>query len=376
MQSCFRLSTLTTLIMACCFLSQAPLGGQEQKKARSKPLASVDGVAITESQVRKEGAHALESLELKKLNAKASFAQDEQEILENALERVVEEKLLAAEAAKQGISKDELTNREIDRKVQETTSEEIEQFFEANKQRIKMEKEEALPQIEKYLRKQKAGLARQTYLENLKKGHKVVRSIEPLRFSVSAAGRPAQGPLSAPVSLVLFSDFQCSYCRDMRDTLKEVVKNYGKKVRLVFRQMPLASIHPFAQKAAEASLCAAAQGHFWEMHDLLFQDQANLGEEDLKKRAGQLGLDTTAFNKCLDGELFAAQVREDIRAGAAAGVEGTPALFVNGRFLNGNRPYEDIAKIVDEELSRKKQKKLSAISDSLVQPAKELKAGS
>ena len=140
----------------------------------------------------------------------------------------------------------------------------------------------------------------------------------------------------------------------MSETLKEVVKNYGKKVRLVFRQLPLTSIHKFAQKAAEASLCADAQGRFWEMHDLLFQDQKNLGEKDLKAKAAKLGLNTAAFDKCLDGEQFAARIREDIRAGAAAGADGTPALYVNGRFLNGNRPYDDIAAVIDEELNRKK----------------------
>jgi protein-disulfide isomerase len=335
-------------------LSQIPLGGQERKKARGKQMASVDGVAITESQVREESADDLESLELKKLVEKASSAQNEHEILAKGLERIVEEKLLAAEAAKQGISKEELTAREVDKKVQETTNEEIERFYETNQQRIKMEKEEALPQIAKYLRKQKTTLARQTYLEKLEKEHKVVRSLEPLRFSVSAPGRPVKGPASAPVALVLFSDFQCPYCREMSETLKEVAKNYDKKVRLVFRQMPLTSIHPFAQKAAEASLCAAVQGRFWEMHDLLFEDQENLGEKDLKQRAGKLGLDTTAFNKCLDAKRFAEQVREDVRAGAAAGVDGTPALFVNGRYLNGNRPYEDIAELIDEELNKKK----------------------
>ena len=82
------------------------------------------------------------------------------------------------------------------------------------------------------------------------------------------------------------------------------MKNYAKKVRLVFRQMPLASIHKFAQKAAEASLCADAQGRFWEMHDLLFQDQINLGENDLKAKAAKLGLDPAVFNKCLDGDQF------------------------------------------------------------------------
>jgi protein-disulfide isomerase len=354
MRSILRASTMSAFIIAGCLLSQPSSSGQEQKQARSKRLASVNGIAITEAQVRKESADELESLELKKLKEKASFARNEQEILENALERLVTEKLLAAEAAKQGISKEELVAKEIDGKVPEATSEEIENFYEQNKQRIRMAKEEALPQIGQYLRKQKTSSARQDFMETLEKEHKVIRSMEPLRFDVSASQRPVQGPVSAPVLLVLFSDFQCPYCEEMSKTITEVVHKYGEKVRLVFRQMPLTSIHRFAHKAAEASLCAYAQGRFWEMHDLLFQDQKNLGEQDLKAKAAKLGLNTAAFNKCLDGKQFAAQIREDIRAGAAAGVDGTPALFVNGRFLNGNRPYENIAEVIDEELNRKK----------------------
>ena len=115
----FRASTISAFIIAGCLLSQVSLSGEEQKKAQGKRLASVNGIAITEAQVRKESADDLESLELKKLKEKASFARNEQEILENALERLVEEKLLAAEAAKQGISKEELIAKEIDGKVPE-----------------------------------------------------------------------------------------------------------------------------------------------------------------------------------------------------------------------------------------------------------------
>ncbi len=132
MRSFFRASTISALIIAGCLLSQMSLSGQEQKQARGKRLASVNGIAITEAQVRKESADDLESLELKKLKEKASFARNEQEILENALERLVEEKLLEAEAAKQGISKEALIAKEIDGKVPETTSEEIESFYEQN----------------------------------------------------------------------------------------------------------------------------------------------------------------------------------------------------------------------------------------------------
>ena len=94
-----------------------------------------------------------------------------------------------------------------------------------------MTKEEALPEIGKFLRKQKTISARQVFIETLEKEHKVIRSLEPLRFDVSASHRPAQGSDSAPVLLVLFSDFQCPYCKEMSETLREVMKNYEKKVR-------------------------------------------------------------------------------------------------------------------------------------------------
>lgn len=185
MQFGFRTSTLTAFILGCCLLNQ-PLAAQQQKKMRGKQLASIDGAAITESQVRAEGSEDLETLELKRLKAKATFAQDEQEILESTLERMLEEKLLASEAAKRGVTKEALTASEIGAKVQETTSEEIERFYEQNKHRINMEKEEAIPQIAKYLRKQKTAIARQQYMDKLEKEHKVIRTLEPLRFDVTA----------------------------------------------------------------------------------------------------------------------------------------------------------------------------------------------
>ena len=213
-----------------------------------------------------------------------------------------------------------------------------------------------MPEIGKYLRRQRHSAARKAFLDILEKKHRVVRSIEPLRFDVKEAGRPALGPASAPVLLILFSDFECPYCGEMSDTLREVVKQYGKSVRLVYRNMPLSSIHPQARQAAAAGLCAAAQGRFWEMHDRMYQDQTRLAEKGLKDTAKQLGLDAGLFAKCLGGKQVAAMIDEDIRAGATAGVDSTPALFINGRFLGGSQPYEQVAEIIDNELDRIRKK--------------------
>jgi predicted DsbA family dithiol-disulfide isomerase len=335
--------------------AQTPSKKQAQNSTAVKKLATIDGVAITETQARMEGASGLASLELQVLKAKATAARNEQEILESAVERLIEDKLLRAEAAKQGISKEELLSREVQKKVTEPTAEEIDDFYTENKQRISRSKEEATPQISKILKQQQESNLKEAFLGRLEQEHHVVRLLEPLRYNVSAAGRPSIGPAAAPVVLVEFSDFQCPYCKRFSATIKEVLKQYGNKVRLVFRQFPLTNIHANAQRAAEASLCADAQGRFWEMHDLLFENQNSLKDEDLKSRASKLGLDIAAFNACLDSKRYGAKIDEDMRSAAAVGVDGTPALFINGRFLYGSRPFEDIAEIIDQELKGKKQ---------------------
>jgi protein-disulfide isomerase len=352
MRSLFR--TVCVLAIAGLLSSSLLLSGKERKAPGGKKMASVDGSAITETQLRMHGAEDLDSLELQMLHAKAVFAQNEHQILERTLNRLVEEKLIAAEAARRGVTKEELLARELQPSLQEPTGEEIDAFYEENKKRINRPKEEVTPQIGKFLKQQKEGDAREAFLKRLEKEHQVTRSLEPLRFDVNAPSRPSMGPASARVILVVFSDFQCPYCKSFNTTLKEVMKRYGDKVRLVFRQFPLTSIHQNAQKAAEASLCAAEQKRFWEMHDLVFQNQNSLGEEDLRDRASKLGLDTAAFSACLASSRYGAIVHEDIRAGTAAGTDGTPTLFINGRFLSGVRPLEEIAAIIDEELKIKK----------------------
>jgi predicted DsbA family dithiol-disulfide isomerase len=339
------------ILSGSALCAEKPSKAKEQKAPAGKQLATVDGVAITETQARTEGAEKLDSLDLQNLRAKATAARNEHEILEEAVDRIIEDKLLQAEAEKRHISKDDLLAKEIQQNITEPSAEEVENFYTENKQRITKPKEEVIPQIKKYLRQQQESELREAFFGRLEMEHRVVRLIEPLRFNVVGAGRPATGPASAPVVLVEFSDFQCPYCKRFSTTIKEVVKQYGDKIHLVFRQFPLTSIHANAQKAAEASLCADAQGHFWEMHDLLFQNQNSLRDEDLKSKAGQLGLDTAAFNTCLDSKQFSGKINEDVRAGSAAGVEGTPALFINGRFLYGSRTAQEISEIIDKELA-------------------------
>src|SRR5690606_3752535 len=147
--------------------------------------------------------------------------------------------------------------------------------------------------------------------------------LEPLRIDVDAPDAPSMGPADAPITVVEFGDFQCPYCAGLEPTLDKIMKNYDGKIRLVFRQFPLESIHPQAWKSAEASLCAREQGKFWELHNAMYDDQDALSVEDLKSAAKRLGLDGKKFDACLDAGKYEQTIREDVRAGEEAGITGT-----------------------------------------------------
>jgi protein-disulfide isomerase len=339
--------SISVLVLLLCFTSCRAKDGKE---SGSKELGSVDGNVITEEQVRSRNAGELESLELEFLKAKAAFTRDEHKVLREGLENIIREKLASNEADRKGIPVEKLFELEVEQKIKEPTVEEIDAFYEDNIQRINLSKEDVAPRIRDYLKSMQKARIMEEFLKGLENNQKVIRALGPYRVDVKASGRPVKGPLSAPVELVYFGDFQCTYCKAFSRTLKRVTEQYGDKVRLVYMQYPLTAIHPDAQRAAEASLCAKAQNHFGEMYDLLYENSENLKDENLLKIAEQAGLDTDIFQSCLTSGRYRSVVSEDIRAGATAGVEGTPALFVNGRYLNGNHPYEEVAEIIDEEL--------------------------
>ena len=139
------------------------------------------------------------------------------------------------------------------------------------------------------------------------------------------------GPPDARVTLVEYGDFECPLCGRAYPELKGVLIQLGMRVRFVFRHFPLLEEHPHAQHAAEVAEAAAAQGKFWEMHDLLYQRQDALEDDDLLSYAGRLGLDVPRVQRELTAHAHAARVERDIVSGARSGVTGTPRFFINGR---------------------------------------------
>ncbi len=348
-----RFSALCVTATVAVLIGIRGVPAQEKKPVpNNKTMATIDGTPITHDELESAAGAELERLETQRRQFEAHYARTRNEILRKNLDSLVEDRLLAAEAARLGITEKDLLTREVEGKVKQPSVQDVDGFYEANKMRIQQPKEKVQPQIQKYLEQQAYSTARSYYIRELKKKYPVVTYLEPLRASVQTAGFPSRGPVNAGVTLVEFSDFQCSYCRALYVTLKEVLKNYPDAVRIVFRNYPLDSIHPDAQKAAEAALCAGEQKRFWEMHDAIFEDQGNLKPEQLKDRAANLGLDAAVFNTCLDSGRQAGAVSCDLKEGSALGVNGTPAIFINGRFLSGAQPYTELAKIIDEELER------------------------
>ena len=317
-----------------------------QDKAKDKgaqgSLARVNGKDITEADVKKLAADQFTQLE-------RQYEQQKRELLENALEQTIQDRLLEEEAKASGKTKEQIL---ADMKPAAVTDADIDAFYEQNKAQIAPRtKEQVGPQIKQYLEQQRQAEMQQKFYSDLRAKHKIQYLLEPVRVEVAATG-PAQGPESAPITIVEFSDFQCPYCARLIPTLEQVKEKYGDKVRIVFRQYPL-NFHQHAQKAAEASLCANEQGKFWQLHDAMFENQQALAVEQLKAKAAELGVNAEQFNACLDSNKYAAQVKTDFEEGSKAGVNGTPAIFIIGRFLSGAQPHHESTKIIDDELQRK-----------------------
>lgn len=158
-----------------------------------------------------------------------------------------------------------------------------------------------------------------------------------------------RGNKNAKVTLIEYSDFECPFCLQHGDTLNQLLAAYPNDVRVVYRHFPLTGLHPEAQKAAEASECAADQGKFWEMHDAIFQANADgtMSVNAWKKIAGTLQLDTNAFSNCLDSGEKASVVATHQNDGANAGIAGTPGTFVNGQLIEGAIPFANFKQIVE-----------------------------
>ena len=312
--------------------------------AVSEPLAHVNDEPIT-----------AEDLE-RSLGAKLSRLQEQiYDLKRRELDALIAQRLLAQEAARRGISVAALLDSEVTAKVGLVTEQQIETFYQANKTRLRGDEAEARQRVRALLQERKLAARRQDFVDSLRSQATVVMRLERppvIRLDVPTDGAPARGSADALVTLVEFSDYQCPFCKRAQATVKQILDRYPGKIRHVYRDFPIDSLHPQARSASEAARCAHDQGKFWDYHDLLFTNAPRAGSDDLRRYAKQVGLDVPDFERCLTAGTHRAAVQRDVDEAARLGLTGTPGFFINGRPLPGAQPLEAFVRLIEEELAR------------------------
>jgi protein-disulfide isomerase len=308
-------------------------------------MASIGDQAITMQDVRDRIGPALERLDVQYQRARS-------QMLDSALHSVLSERVLALASKKEGKSVDEMLAAEVG--SLEPTDVEVSTWYQENQLRLGGRSIDQLrPQILDFLRKQKRREAAEKLQDRLTNDLKVTVNFELYRPTFDNTGAPTLGNKDAAVTLVEFSDFQCPFCKGFAPTLHQVAKEFGDKVLVVYRQYPIVSLHPNAPKAAEASLCANEQGKFWELHDVMFNEQDRLDVSSLKEKARRLGMNQKNFDSCLDSGKYVEQVQRDQAEGMKLGIAGTPAVFLNGIELKGGAvSFETVRTAIQSELKR------------------------
>jgi protein-disulfide isomerase len=313
-------------------------------RAADEPLAKVGDKVFTRADIEARIKPKLIEIEAQRYEA-----------MREGLDEAVAEELFKLEATARKITPEQLEKDEIEAKIPVPADADIQKVYDDNKEDLQGQTlEQIKPQIVEYLKGEKAQVRRAAFIEELKKKYKAADSLKAPVVQVATADRPERGGgAKASVTIVEFSDYQCPFCKRGEDSVQKVFETYGDKVRIVFRDYPL-PFHPQARPAAEAANCAHDQGKFWEYNKKLFANQASLSEANYKTWAKELGLDTAKFDECLAKKPHSAKIDKDIADGAAAGVNGTPAFFINGRSLSGAQPFEKFKEVIDDELANAK----------------------
>jgi protein-disulfide isomerase len=359
-----RLSQLIALVIATATLATLPLAAlaqQPKAPATSTPAASATTGAGGE-EVARIGDEVILRQDLEQSVATQLARIDEQRhaLLSEKLDQLIGERLLALEAKRRSVTVEQLLKTEVYPKAPEVSDAEVTDFMNQNRARLPRGGDEAQLKLRvwDYLRSQRVAQARQAYVEQLREKTPVTVSLAeptPVRVAMGPEKGFVRGPKDAPVVVVEFSDFQCPYCKTVVGTLKALAAKYPTQVKWVFRDFPIAALHPGAAKAHEAARCAGDQGKFWEYHDLLFEKSPQHSPAELKQYAQDLQLDAAKFGQCLDAATHQEAVSSDMEEGARLGVTGTPSFFINGRALVGNQPLAAFEKVIASELAASKR---------------------
>jgi protein-disulfide isomerase len=319
-----------------------PSKGNDTNGAAGEPVAIVAGQSIYERDL--DDLVAAQILPLRN---------QEYQIKSKGLEDLIRERLVEAEAKKQGLTTEQLYAKEVDSKIATPSEDEAAAYYLGLKSQMKTPPpplQEIKAQLQANLKAIETRQARQDYADSLRARADVAVLLKQPRVEVAFDQGRVRGDPNAVVTIVEFADFQCPYCKQTEATLNGLLRKYPGQVKLAFRDFPLGSIHPYAEKAAEATRCAGKQGKYWELHDALFANQSNLDEPGLNAIAQKLGLDHNLFQSCLASGEYKAQVSRDQEDGRKIGISSTPGFFVNGIALTGAQAETAFEKIIDDEL--------------------------
>lgn len=252
------------------------------------------------------------------------------------LDRRINDLLIVAESSKRKVGPEEIVRTEITEKIKPPTEAEIAKFYTENKERINGDLASTRTSISTYLEQQQQENLEKELADRLRAGAKLqvlLREPEPPALMIAIGNGAVRGDQNAAVTVIEFTDFQCSACGAMYPVLEDVLRSYGNRVRFVIRNFPLTRAHENAMRAAQAAEAAKAQGKFWEYIDLLFKNQTALDAESLKKYATQVGLDRKRFDAEFESGKYEADVRRDLEEGEIYGIEATPTIYINGVML-------------------------------------------
>jgi protein-disulfide isomerase len=356
-QLSFKLLSLSTLLFSALCLDpevRAAQGGRKEGREERPPeesVAVINGRRIGKSEADAPMASQIQSLEQKIY-----------ELRSRSLEALIGRVLLEEEATRRGITLEEL-RRQVVAPVR-VEEKEVEETYNQNFSRYgppPLGELEARERIRATIESQKRAEALNRAINELKAKARIevlLKSPEPLTVEIDAHG-PSLGAAAAPVTIAAFVDFQCQYCKQVNETLKQILQSYGSQVRILHKNLPLPN-HSQSFRAAQAAYCAGAEDRFWQYHNLLFEHAADLSEQVLKNDAAAVGLDPQRFGACLDSEASRAAVTRDLQEARRAGIFSTPTFVINGRVLKGAKTPEDFKAVIDQSLKERKTQRAAS----------------
>lgn len=338
-----RAAVIAAFLLAACGRAADPTAGGKGPEAPRPDdvVAEVDGEKITAAELDRHAAGALQQVR-----------EQEYEARRNALEELIDRRLLEKEARARGVSQQEMQRQEESR-VPSPTPQEVQEIYDQNKDRVGgRSREEVAPQIVASLVQQRTAARLHAFTRELRENARVQIHLEPPRTEVAVAeDAQVTGPADAPVTIIEYSDYLCPYCQKAEEVVAKVLARHQGKVRFVHRDFLLG--RPRSMAVAKAALCAGEKGKFWEYRRDLLTTSGDWSDADLASRAVRLGVDARDFRACLASDRHEKAVLSASEEGQKLGVSGTPTFFVNGRRMTGVRSEADFEQAILAALGRR-----------------------